>query len=242
MSYNGAIIMIKPTVSIVCPTYNEAGIAAKVLAKLYLLVSRRIPRFEIVVLDDGSGDTNLKELSAYAKGKRKIRVISQTPNQGIAISVRRLYTLVRYEWTIFFSLDAEWDPMDVVRFYERFSMGDCDMVLGVRKEKHYSPGRKFVSWLYNTIVFSLFGVKTSDAGSIKAMNTNIVQKVPIVSIGVFDEAERIVRASRMGYRIASIAVNHLPTRKSARMIPRPALILQAAGDLIRVWFSIHFWE
>lgn len=234
--------MRPPAVSIVAPTYNEAGIAAKILAKLYLLADTHISRFEIVVVDDGSSDSNLSELKAVAKGKGRIRIIPQMPNQGIAVTIRRLYHEAKYEWAILFSLDGEWDPADVIRFYERLCIGDTDMIIGKRREKHYTPGRKLFSWLYNQMVSLLFGVQTYDAGSIKAMHTNIVQKVPIISVGVFDEAERIIRASRMGYRICAIPIHHLQTQKPPRVIPRPVLLTQAIKDLFRVWMSLNFWE
>ena len=240
MRYNEA--MKKTTVSVVCPTYNEAGIAAKMLARLYTLTAKHIAHSEIVVIDDGSTDGNLAQLKAFTKGKTRIRIIPQTPNQGIAVTLRRLYTEARNEWIIVFSLDGEWDPTDVIRFYERLSAGDTDMVIGERREKQYTAGRKLFSWLYNKMVSIFFGVKTYDAGSLKAMHTNIVHKVPIISIGVFDEAERIIRASRMGYRICVIPINHLPTKKPPRVIPRPVLVRGAILDMFRVWISLNFWE
>lgn len=229
----------QPFVSIVAPTYNEAGIAVKSLSTLTHLVDKHIPNSEIIVLDDGSTDGNLSQLQSFARGKKHLRIIPQNPNRGTAISFRNLYALAKGEWIISFSLDGEWDPADVIRLYERLSKDDSDMVLGVRTHKHYAPGRLLVSWVYNAIVFLLFGVATKDAGSIKAMRTKLVRNIPIVAKGVFDEAERIIRAARLGYRIAYLPISHLPTKRLQRKIPKPALILQALRDLMRVFLELN---
>ena len=85
----------------------------------------------------------------------------------------------------------------------------------------------------------LLGVPTYDAGSIKALKRELLEKIPIVSTGVFDEAERIIRATKMGYVIGSIPIRHLPTRKKKRAIPRTDLMLEALKDFYHVYQILH---
>lgn len=52
------------------------------------------------------------------------------------------------------------------------------------------------------------------------------------------EAERIVRAKRLGYRIGSINVDHIPRILGKASGPKLALIMRSIADFIRRWIDI----
>jgi hypothetical protein len=69
---------------------------------------------------------------------------------------------------------------------------------------------------------------------------DIIEKYPIVSKSPFSEAERMIRASRAGYRITEYPVDvaHRTTGKARGA--SPGAVLEALKDLFRVWWSLRW--
>ena len=117
---------------------------------------------------------------------------------------------------------------------------EWDVIIASRKRKHYNMFRQFVSWGFNAVPSVLFGVRTIDAGAIKLMRREIIERFDLVSRSPFSEAERLIRATRAGYRITEY-----PVDVSLRTTGQPrgvgiASILSAVSDIFRVWCAINF--
>jgi len=225
------------SVSIVTPIHNEEDSALNVLRQLEMLASKHFRRHEIVIIDDASTDNSLHLVRNYCKKHPHIRLSTHATNQGIAKTYRELYKKAKYDIIVLFSLGGEWDPHDTVSLVNQLTTTKADMVIGVRKNKSYTLPRKIVSFLYNRLTYMVFQTPTYDAGSIKAMTRRVI-KLPIISKGVFDEAERIIRASKRGYRITTIPVSHKQTRKQISSWPNYYHISQAVIDMIRCYSTL----
>ena len=222
--------------SIVSPIYNDMNTLSRVLPVLLSRVKSLQKQFEIVLLDDGSRDGSREWIAEYAKKFPTIVVRYHDTNQGVAKTYRELYALARGEYVVLFSLDGEWDPEDAVRLLTKCIKNGYDIVVGVRTKKQYSLWRMIVSFLYNQLNRMLFGVNTHDAGSIKVFRKHVLT-LPIISRGVFDEAERLIRASRAGFRIGSLAISHAKTVKRHRGI-RFMHVIEAMTDVWRVYGDV----
>jgi hypothetical protein len=82
-------------------------------------------------------------------------------------------------------------------------------------------------------------VRTSDAGAVKLVRREIITRFALVSRSPFNEAERLIRAARAGYRITSVATDTLPRRRGRARGLSPRLLASAIADVGRVWWSIH---
>lgn len=233
--------MTKPTqfLSVVSPVYNNLSTMESVITKLTHVLSHTEYTYELLLIDDGSSDGS-RELLRTLSSDTHIRVLFHETNQGIAKTYRHLYQEARYDHIVLFSLDGEWEENDVVRLADTANETQAHMVIGQRKKKAYSFGRWVVSTTYNVLTKVLFGVSTYDAGSIKYIHKEVINTVPIVSVGVFDEAERIIKAARKQYKIISIPVSHYGSKKTKAVGVKGSLLLLAVYDLFRVWVSLTF--
>jgi glycosyltransferase involved in cell wall biosynthesis len=226
------------SVSLVAPIYNDVHSMPTVLPELSSLLSRHCKKWEILLIDDGSSDGSVSWIKRYANKNSHMRVLYHSKNRGIARTYRELYQKATYDSVVLFSLDGAWDPADAILLASTLSYGSYDAVVGVRRQKQYAFWRWMVSTLYNALTVGLFGVRTRDAGSIKAIRKKVVYRIPIISKGVFDEAERIIRAHRLGYRIGFVDIHHRPARKKLRGI-RLFHVYQAIGDMIKVFLDVR---
>jgi glycosyltransferase involved in cell wall biosynthesis len=231
---------ITRSVSFVSPVYNDMKSALHILPELVRLAGADFSDWEILLADDASTDGSREWVKRYARGNRHIRVIVHGHNQGIAKTYRQLYAKANNDVIVLFSLDGEWDPADAITLATTLIRDNSDIVVGVRRKKSYSFWRSVVSAVYNIMTRVVFGFATKDAGSIKAMTKDAVTRIPILSRGVFDEAERLIRAHALGYRIDFINVHHRSTKKPKRGI-RLFHVAEALVDCIRVYADIYRW-
>jgi hypothetical protein len=96
-----------------------------------------------------------------------------------------------------------------------------------------------VSWVFNLLPRLAFGVRTYDAGSVKLMRREVLTDIPVISRSPFSEAERLIRASRAGYRIGVVPVDFSPRTSGESNAIRKATLILAMQDVCRVWWDLH---
>jgi glycosyltransferase involved in cell wall biosynthesis len=224
-------------VSVVSPIYNNAGTFPSPLTQLLLLLPKLGLPYEVLLIDDASSDQSRVLLHQMAKNDSHIRVLLHDSNQGIAATYKELYRTAKYPCVVLFSFDGEWDITDVIKLILKESA--FDIVIGKRKKKAYKIDRAIVSYLFNALTKLFFGVDPIDAGSIKLLHKNVIETVPVYSKSVYDEAERIIKAAKMGFSVGSIDVEHLDSKKKKGVLTRLPLIISAIKDMIRLFFEVH---
>ena len=227
----------EPTVSVCLPAYNEQATLEDVVREASdLMVSSGID-YEILVCDDGSSDSTPEILEKLAPEIPRLRVLTNRPNRGIHYTFERLYREARMDFVFLNATDGQW-PMrcllDLLPLAER-----CDIAIASRRDKHYGPLRALVSWSFNRIPRWLFGVETHDAGSVKLVRRELIERIPIVSHSPFSEAERMIRAARAGYAIAAVPVDIQPRQGGEAGGATPRLVWESLLDVARVWWSLR---
>jgi glycosyltransferase involved in cell wall biosynthesis len=222
--------------SIVFPAYNEAATIAEVVEEADTSLRHSGYRYELLVLDDGSSDTTWARLTSLAEHFAQLRLLRHRQNQGITASLNDLFQAARGTWVFPNGSDGQWRTAEVLRMLPL--IGQYDVIVGQRQQKHYSLSRATVSWLFNLLPLLLFGVRTYDAGSIKLMPRKLLEECSLISEGPFREAERLIRAAYRGYRIGVISVACYPRRVGWGSGARWRLVLLSARDLLRCWWDI----
>ena len=222
--------------SIVMPVHNEEAVLAEVLAEAMDTLARCGVSHEFVLVDDASTDGSPAILAEFAaRHPETVRVLRNATNAGIIATCTRLYASARGRLVFVNSSDGQWRCAEVLSM---LAVADrLDLVVGRRTHKRYGPWRRIVSGAFNLLPRLLFGVDTHDAGSIKLFRRDILD-LPLTSRSPFREAERIIRASRLGYRVGSVDVEHLDRRGGKASGARWRLIAQSMADLGRFWWEV----
>jgi glycosyltransferase involved in cell wall biosynthesis len=222
-------------VTICVPAYNEASTIRQVVMEANATLDQISLPGEILVIDDCSTDDTWQILCAAQRTLPRLRLQRHPSNQGIASTFAELYRWARYELVFLNSADGQWKMNSLLAL---LPLADrYDIVIARRPVKHYGLGRRIVSWLFNALPTILFAARTHDAGSIKLVR-RAVYDMPIISRGVFGEAERIIRAQRRGLRIGVRDVEHFPRTSGKALGAKPRLVYEAAMDLLRCWIDI----
>jgi glycosyltransferase involved in cell wall biosynthesis len=226
-----------PSVSVCCPAYNEEANVARVLLGAHALLSGSHLDYEIIVCDDGSADQTGDIVDRIGARYPDIRVLHHAKNRGMRETFEHLYHEATKEFVFLNPADGQWDTsilLELLPETRRF-----DIVIAARRDKHYGILRAFVSGAFNLIPWMLFGVRTHDAGAVKLVRREIIERFPLVSHSPFSEAERLVRASRAGYRITDHPVETHLRRQGQSHGVSAALVLESLRDVVRVWLALR---
>jgi glycosyltransferase involved in cell wall biosynthesis len=225
-----------PGVSVCFPAYNEEATVAGVLDEAAAALAEAGIDHEILVCDDGSTDGTGAIIDEIAARTPVMRAIHHERNQGIRETFEHLYREASKEFVFLNSTDRQWDTR--VLFDLLPLTREWDIIVASRLDKHYGLARRVVSSGFNLIPRVMFGLRVRDAGAVKLVRREIIERLPLVSRSPFSEAERLVRARRAGYRITERPTETAPRRAGRARGVNRGLVLQALADVPRVWWSL----
>ncbi len=226
----------RPSVSVCFPAYNEETTIETVVSEASRLLEDAGLDYEILVCDDGSQDSTRQRIDALAARLPRVRCVHNATNRGIRETFEHLYREASKEFVFLNSTDGQWPTAVLFELLPLTS--EYDVVIASRISKHYTVGRRLVSWLFNALPVVLFGVRTYDAGAVKLTRRKIIESLPIVSKSPFSEAERLIRAARAGFRITAVATATSARKAGKASGVRARLLVQAAVDVARVWWEL----
>ncbi len=229
--------MTSPSVSVCFPAYNEQETVFAVVTQAHELLERSGIEYEILVCNDGSSDRTREVIDGLAGSVAFLRVLHNERNLGIRATFERLYSEAAKEFVFLNSTDQQWETRILFDLLQLAS--NWDIVIASRREKHYGVVRSVVSWAFNAIPSVLFGVRTVDAGAVKLIRREIIERFPVVSRSPFSEAERLIRASRAGYRITYYPVTTAAREAGKAKGVSLGAVLEALKDVARVWWSLR---
>ena len=221
--------------TICIPAYNEESTIRQVVMEADSTLEQITMPSEILVIDDFSTDRTWQILCEMQKLLPRLQLRRHDTNQGIASTFAELYRWASKELVFLNSADGQWKMNTLLALLPLANQHE--IVIARRPVKHYSLGRQLVSWLFNALPEILFATQTYDAGSVKLVRRRIYD-IPILSRGVFGEAERVIRAQRRGFRIGVRDVEHFPRISGKALGAKPALVFEAMIDLARCWLDI----
>jgi glycosyltransferase involved in cell wall biosynthesis len=226
-----------PSVSVCFPAYNEQETVFAVVMQAHELLERSGIEYEILVCNDGSSDRTREVIDGLAGSVAFLRVLHNERNLGIRATFERLYSEASKEFVFLNSTDQQWETRILFDLLPLTS--NWDIVIASRREKHYGAVRSVISWAFNAIPSILFGVRTVDAGAVKLMRREIIERFPVVSRSPFSEAERLIRASQAGYRITYYPVTTAAREAGKAKGVSLGAVLEALKDVARVWWSLR---
>jgi glycosyltransferase involved in cell wall biosynthesis len=192
-------------VSVVIPTYDEAGSIAHVLDEIPASLVT-----EVLVVDAGSTD-GTREIAAAA-GARVI--VERRRGYGRAC-LTGLAAANHPDVVVFLDGDYSDRPRELGRLIEPIRDGAADIVLGSRLAGGLAPGAmpwhavlgnrlaaKLIRWLY--------GVRLTDLGPFRAARSEVLRALDLREITYGWAVEMVTRGAVLGYRVREVPVSYHP--------------------------------
>ncbi|MFN2433187.1 MAG: glycosyltransferase family 2 protein, partial [Gemmatimonadota bacterium] len=195
------------------------------------------PRYELLIVDDGSRDGTGPLLKRLCASHPRLRAIHLRRNFGQAAALSAGFDAARGTIVVTLDGDLQNDPRDIPRLLEKMAEG-YDVVSGWRAErKDRFLSRRLPSTVANWLIGQVTGVRLHDTGcSLKAYRTELLRDVHL-----YGEMHRFIPAlaSAQGGSVAEIKVNHHP-RTRGRSKYGILRTFRVVLDLILVKFLLSY--
>lgn len=169
---------IRPTLSIVVPLYNEAGNVLPLIART-LGILARIPdcaSYEILLVNDGSGDGTVGEIREAMAQHRDIVLIDLARNFGHQLAATAGIEIARGDAVVLMDGDLQDPPELILDFVQRWREGN-DVVYAVRRtRKGESPFKVLTARIFYRLIKRLTRVAIPvDTGDFRLMSRRVVE-------------------------------------------------------------------
>lgn len=196
----------RPKLSIVVPFFNEEESIRPLHAAIVGALEPLGERFEMVFVDDGSGDRTFENAVEIARSDPRVRVVKFRRNYGQTPAMAAGIEQARGDVIVTMDGDLQNDPADIPRLLAKIEEG-FDIVVGWRHDRQDKlVSRKVPSRAANALIARVTGVPIHDNGcSLKAYRATLIKRIPLYS-----EMHRFIPAVAFiaGPRIAELKVRH----------------------------------
>jgi glycosyltransferase involved in cell wall biosynthesis len=202
-----------PEVSLVLPCYNERDNIAGVLAGAIGALERLGRSWEILVVDNHSGDGTPEVVRAVAAGEPRVRLIVHDSNRLYSGSCRTALRESRGRYVAVMDSDGQFSADDLPRFLERLE-GGANLVFGWRKRRHDPVARKALSLVFNLLARLWLRYPFHDLNvGLRMFDRRFVAAADIRHAINMANPELYVRARQAGLALAEVPVRHAARAK-----------------------------
>ncbi len=217
--------------SLVIPAFNEAAVIARAITEAEASLTTYFGSFEVLVVDDGSGDTTAAEVSATLPSAPHTRLLRHEGNRGYGAALRTGFEAARFELVAFTDADCQFDLTELAQLADLAA--DTPVVVGYRADRKDPWRRRFLSWGYNVMARALLGTRVRDVDcALKVFHRSALAGLLPESRGFFVNTEMMTRARQQNLPVTEIPVTHRPraggeSKVSLHEVPRTARKLLA---------------
>jgi glycosyltransferase involved in cell wall biosynthesis len=187
-------------VAALVPAYQAAAKLGAVLLRLAALERPPV----VLVVDDGSCDA-----TALVARQHGVRLLSFSANRGKGHALLAGFAALRDEFDAVVTLDADGQhPPECLPQFVRAAEAGADLVLGARARTPDMPlARRFANGFSSGWAAWLAGQRISDSQCGYRLHTRrLLEQTPLTSGRYEVETELVVRAARLGFRIAEVRI------------------------------------
>ncbi len=228
--------------SVFFPAYNEEANLRETVEKALPVLGKVAETFEVIVVDDGSKDKTGEVAADLARKHKEVRVVTNNPNRGYGGALKVGFAACKYAWVVFTDADGQFDIGETSSFFEKQKETGADLVIGYYRKRKVGVVRKMGSWLWQFVVWLLFGLRVRDTDcGFKLFKKSAIEEWGSLEAerGAFITSEYLVKAKRRGQKIAEVPVTHYARKAGKATGASLAVILSSYKDLISLWWKMR---
>lgn len=175
---SGGASFVQPDLSIVIPVYNESENLPTLFERLYTALDEIGRSYEIVFVNDGSGDNSFDLLKSQYNARPDVtRVIDFNANYGQHMAIMAAFEKVRGATIITLDADLQNPPEEIPKLLEKIDAG-YDYVGSFRDGRHDSLFRTLASKFVNSVRNLWTDIRMKDQGCmLRAYSRRVVRAI-----------------------------------------------------------------
>jgi len=199
-----------PDLSVVIPVYNEEENLAPLWTELREILERHALDFEIVFVDDGSGDRSAELIRAFRDEDARVRLVRLKTNAGETAATDAGLKAAGGRWVVTMDADLQNDPRDIPVLLRALEQWDAVTGWRVNRGAGDSLVRRLSSRIANRIRNALSDETIHDSGcTFRAFRRECLRDL-VLYRGFHRFIPTLLKMR--GYRVIEVPVSHRPRR------------------------------
>lgn len=198
-----------PSVSVFFPAYNDALSIGKLVEDAFSVLPTLTSDYEVVVVNDGSGDETDAVLRALERRYESVfRVVRHETNRGYGAALQSGFGAAAKDVVFYTDGDAQYDVREIAKLFPLLTE-TVDVVNGFKLERGDKINRKIVGGFYNRLAHLLFSLPVRDIDcDFRLIRREFLEKITLTSTSGSICVELVYKLSEAGARFSETGVNH----------------------------------
>jgi dolichol-phosphate mannosyltransferase len=194
-------------VSIFVPAYNEVLNLEGAIADIVDAAEAVLEDYEVLVVNDGSTDGTRELGDRLAREHRKVRVLHQPRNLGIAAGYVRALDDAKLDYFSFLPADREVSAESIKAILA--AVGRADIVIPYHANTWARPRhRRLLTWGFTSLANLAFGMRLPYYQGPVIYPTTLARELPKTAGGFYFLTEMLVAAIRAGHSWVGVGLIH----------------------------------
>lgn len=199
-----------PHLSLVVPVYDERDNIRPLADEIREALAPLGRPYEVLLVDDGSGDGSGELVDGLAAEDRRFRAIHLETNSGQSAAFDAGFRQARGEIVVTLDADLQNDPRDIPELLRILEASGAGAVVGVRAARRDSLIRRVSSRVGNFVRNTLTGDRVTDTGC----SLKVFRRAALASIKMYRGMHRFLPTLLRieGHEVLEVAVRHRERR------------------------------
>jgi glycosyltransferase involved in cell wall biosynthesis len=196
------------SISAFFPCYNDGGTIASLIAVTDRTLRQLTDDYEIIIVNDGSGDYAPEVLDEMRELYPRLRVITHEQNRGYGGALRSGFGAATKDLIFYTDGDAQYDPHEIVLLLPEMRDG-VDVVNGYKIARSDPLHRIIIGRMYHNFVKKMFGLRLRDVDcDFRLLRRTVFDKVQLKSDSGVICLELVKKTQDAGFKIVEVPVHH----------------------------------
>jgi len=227
-----------PGLSVFFPAYNDSGTIASMVIRAVQAASALTPDYEVIIVNDGSGDATAQIADELARTYPNVRVVHHEKNCGYGGALQTGFRSATKDLIFYTDGDAQYDPGELSELWSRMTP-DADLVNGYKISRSDPLHRIVIGRIYHHVVSTLFGLTVRDVDcDFRLMRRSIFERIQLEKTSGVICLEMMKKIHDAGFRIVEVPVHHYHRAFGKSQFFNGRRIVNTAIDVMRLWFAL----
>jgi glycosyltransferase involved in cell wall biosynthesis len=224
--------------SVFFPAYNDSGTIASMVIRAVQAASALTPDYEVIIVNDGSGDATAQIVDELARTYPHVRVIHHAGNRGYGGALQTGFRSATKELIFYTDGDAQYDPAELAALWARMTPR-VDLVNGYKISRSDPAHRVVIGRLYHHVVRLMFGLTIRDVDcDFRLMRRAIFERIDLSKTSGVICLEMMKKIEDAGFRIVEVPVHHYHRAFGRSQFFNFGRIFRTGIDVFRLWYAL----
>lgn len=222
-----------PDLSLVIPLLNESKNVERVTTDMINAFERDGVTLQVVLVNNGSTDDTGAIIDRMSAEYHSLRTVHLKENQGYGGGILEGMAQGDGAHVGYTCGDGQISAEDHVAVFRKLSEGGYDICRVVRTVRGDGPWRVLITSVYHFFFPLFFGIRAKDINAHPKMyRRSSFEKLAISHRDWFIDAEALMKAHRLGYRVAEVPAR-FEARQHGRSNIRLKTIFEFAANMVK---------